>query len=47
MGSPTRRFSRTCSPLIASARSPKEVCCELNVGNAPMVLAMFMSTLVP
>ena len=47
VGSFTRMVSCTCSPLIASARSPNEVVWLLRVPSAPIRFVTFMSTLVP
>ena len=47
VGSLTRIVALTCSPLSSSARSPNEVSWPLRTGSAPMLLVMFISTLVP
>src|SRR5512139_1911780 len=47
VGSLTKTCSLTYSPLIDSARSPKEVSWLLRVEYPPMLLVMLVNTLVP
>ena len=47
VGSLTRMCSLTHSPLIRSALSRKLACWALRAGRPPMLLSMFIRTLVP